>query len=234
MRRPFVSIIIPTYNEAESIIKLVATIHKVSKNISHEVIIVDDHSPDQTIALLSRKFGKSPWLRTFLHPGSRGLGRSIGYGIRQARGSVILGMDADGNHDPAIVPDILQALEGHDMVVASRFVPGGGMPDQRRFVASLWFNRFINAFLGFPVTDNTSGYYAIRKSVLSRLHPQAIYYGYGDYHLRLVWAAREKKLRIREVPVVYAPRIAGTSKSRLLQMFLSYLGEALRLAFLHR
>lgn len=229
---PEVSIVIPTYNESESIIKLVSTIHNVCKKISHEIIIVDDHSPDQTARLLVHRFRQSPWFKCFLHPGRRGLGHSIGYGVAKARGRIIIGMDADGNHAPQIIPDMIRALMSCDMVVASRFLPEGGMPDRKRYLGSLWFNRLLAYMLRFPITDNTSGYYAIARASLLRLRPNSIYYGYGDYHLRLVWHARKAGLNIQEIPVFYAARIGGTSKSRLLRMLVSYLGEALRLSVL--
>lgn len=220
-----VSIILPTYNESENIIKVVNMIHKICKNISHEIIVVDDHSPDKTLARVKN----IRWVRSFLHPGPRGLALSILYGIKQSRGSIIVGMDADGNHDPEVIPLLLQALQRSDLVIASRFVPKGGMTDKERFWASFLFNKMLQIVFRFPVSDNTSGFYAIRKTTLQTLHPKKIYHGYGEYHMRLVWIAKKAGLTITEVPVYYGNRLGGLSKSQLLPMMLSYFQEAIRL-----
>ncbi len=238
------SIILPTYNESQGIIKLINTVHKVCKNISHEIIIVDDDSPDGTAATIARQFRSTSWVRNFIHPGKRDLGLSILYGIKQSRGHIIIGMDADGNHDPGVIPHLLKSLKTADLVVASRFIPQGGTWSPQggtwsrlggmtpiRFWASFLFNKTLQTFLGFPITDNTSGFYAIRKKRLLALKPSSIYYGYGEYHLRLVWYATIQGLTMTEVPVYYGRRLSGMSKSRLVPMALSYLKTAVRLKY---
>jgi len=90
-------------------------------------------------------------------------------------------------------------------------------------------NVILKICFGFPIWDNTSGFYAITKKTLFSLHPPSIYYGYGEYHLRLVYTVMQKRLRIVEVPVVYPPRIHGQSKSRLGRMLLTYIWTAFRL-----
>lgn len=217
------SIILPAYNESENIVKVVNIIHNICKYISHEIIVVDDHSPDKTYDLIKN----NPNARSFLHPGSRGLGQSILYGIKQSRGEIILGMDADGNHDPHVIPSLIGELKNSDLVVASRFLPGGGMSDKKRYWMSFLFNTLLQ-WMKFPVTDNTSGFYAIRKTTLTKLNPGSIYNGYGEYHLRLVWFACKKGLTIKEVPVYYGERLGGKSKSNLLSMAISYTYEAIR------
>jgi len=224
---PTLSIILPTYNESQNIIKIINTIHKVCKNISHEIIVVDDASPDGTY----EKIKKFPSVRSFLHPGTRGLGLSILYGIKNSRGHIILGMDADGNHDPHVIPHLLSSLQKADLVVASRFILGGGMSDTKRFWASFLFNNMLQRVFGFPITDNTSGIYAIHKIKLMSLGLADIYYGYGEYHLRLVWKAKKAGLTITEVPVYYGKRLGGESKSSLLVMIPTYLKTALALRF---
>ena len=94
---------------------------------------------------------------------------------------------------------------------------------------------FFNCFLrliGFPVFDNASGFYAIYKKYLEKLNLKSIYYGYGDYHLRLVYFARKNNFKIKEVPIKYGLRKSGQSKSKLLSMFILYLREAISLRFL--
>ncbi len=230
MNTPKLSVILPTYNESQTIVKLIKTIHSVCKNISHEIIIVDDLSSDDTLKTINTQLPRSPWLRLYSHPAPRSLGLSIRFGITKARGRICIGMDADGNHDPQRIVALLTALKKADLVVASRFLPGGGMSNPLRYWASKIFNLAIHTLLNFPTTDSTSGYYAIGTKTLRALPLSRIYYGYGDYHMRLVWMAHRANIRITEIPVFYPERLGGESKSHLLGMLKSYVAEAIRLA----
>lgn len=223
-----VSIILPSYNERENLIVLIPKIRAaVSRLPAHkaEIIVVDDDSPDNTAGALRKRFGRK--IRIIVRKRTRGLATAIRVGVAHARGDIIVGMDADGNHSPECIPSLLWALTTADLVVGSRFIKGGGMKDRGRYLASWLFNALLRYVLLFPVWDNTSGYYAIRKNTLLRMKPGHIYLGYGDYHLRLVYAAKLSKLSIREVPVWYGNRQYGQSKSRLLGMAISYLRTAL-------
>ena len=164
-----------------------------------------------------------------MRPDNHGLGLSILEGVLAARGQIIVGMDADFNHEPADLPKLISGLGDKELRVASRFVTGGGMSDQWRFWPTLGFNALFRLF-GFPIWDNTSGYYAIHRANLLSLQPEKIYYGYGDYHLRLLHAAKKEGYNITEVPTFYRPRPSGQSKSKLLPMAVSYLKEAWRLS----
>jgi glycosyltransferase involved in cell wall biosynthesis len=231
MKHLTLSIILPTYNESANIIKVIQSIHNTCKNASHEIIVVDDHSPDNTKELTQRHFKNASWLRLFSHPGKRSLGASIGFGISQARGTIIVGMDADGNHNPKNIPRLLKGITTTDVVVGSRFLPSGGMHESLRYWTSYLFNLLLRACFGFPITDNTSGFYAIRATTVRRLikHYPQIYTGYGDYHLRLVWYATEEGLTIRERAVYYGKRHGGQSKSIARSMIWTYLHTAMQL-----
>lgn len=229
--KPNLSIILPTYNEAETIVQTVRTIQKVCQKQSYEIIIVDDHSPDGTARLIGKNFSGNPVIRPLTNPGKRSLGLSILYGIKHSRGDIIVGMDADGNHDPALIPPLIKKLQDADLVVASRFLSGGGMKDIKKYINSFLYNKMLRIMLGFPLADNTSGYYAIRRHTLLSLRPSAMYYGYGEYHLRLVWRAFKKELTIVEIPVYYGDRGGGRSKSHALPMAYSYFMTALKLRF---
>ncbi len=100
-----------------------------------------------------------------------------------------------------------------------------------QYGASYVSNWLVYHLLRFPVHDNTSGFYAVYKVALQRLSVTKIYQGYGDYHLRLVWWAYREKLRIGEIPVWYAPRHHGQSKSRLPIMLITYLKTVIELRF---
>lgn len=230
-----ISIVIPTYNERENIRGLINRIKKVLGRVLYEIIVVDDESPDGTAEMIARKNSR---IHLLSHPQPRDLGRSILMGINTARGDVIIGMDGDGNHDPRYIPRLLDALEHADLVVGSRFVHPDRFTSEEswlhfvqpatvRGVFSFLFNVILKYCFGFPIWDNTSGFYAIRKKTLLSLDPPSIYYGYGEYHLRLVYKAMQRRLRIIEVPVIYPPRLHGQSKSRLGRMFVTYVHTAI-------
>jgi len=228
-----VSIIIPTYKERENIILLLGVLEaqsQINKDYSYEVVVVDDNSLDGTAEEVSKKF-KPPFLKLIVRKGERGLGTAIGVGMASASGEVVVGMDADFNHDPGILPELIKKLEHCDLVVASRFIKGGGMDNKLRYASTKLFNFVLRIIFAFPTTDNASGYYAIRKKDLKRLNPKDIYYGYGDYHLRLVYKAKVAGYKICETPVYYKERPYGESKSKLFKMAMDYTKEAIRLRF---
>ena len=223
-----ISIVIPTYKERENIKGLIDGIEKVLSRVLHEILVVDDESPDGTSEMVARKNSR---IHLLSHPQPRDLGRSILMGVEAARGEVIVGMDGDGNHNPRYIPQLLNALQKADLVVGSRFASREvrNTKHEIRNVGSFLFNAMLKYVFGFPIWDNTSGFYAIRRDTLLSLDPAKIYYGYGEYHLRLVYKAMRQRLRIVEVPVVYPPRIHGQSKSRLFIMLGTYFKTALML-----
>lgn len=227
-----ISVILPTYNEAEAIVAHAQHVSRVltQAGYPHEVLVVDDDSPDGT-AIVVRQAGKqNSNIKVIVRSKNHGLGLSIGDGVRHAMGDIIIGMDADGNHDPEDMPQMLQQLSSDTkLVVASRFKGRGGMKGWRMLPTFL-FNAMFRLF-GLPIWDNTSGYYAVRKADLVQLGLTRIYYGYGDYHLRLVYYAAQAGWKIVEVPTTYQPRLGGESKSKLMQMAIQYTREAARLRF---
>ncbi len=227
-----VSVILPTYNERTAIISLLKRLHTEFHKLHqpYEVIVCDDCSQDGTADLVSSYANKhrDRVVRVIRRTQKPGLAFSIADGIRAATGPIIIGMDADGNHDPATIPSLLSHIQEAQLVVASRFIKGGGMSQKIRYYPTFLLNLFFS-IVGMPVLDSTSGYYACRKSDLMRLNLPSIYYGYGDYHLRLVHYAKKKKYIILEVPTRYGNRIGGVSKSRLFSMLISYTKEVMRL-----
>lgn len=227
-----VSVILPTYNEAEAIVPLAEHVSKVltKEGYKHEILVVDDNSPDGTAEVVEKAGIKNKNIKVLVRTKNHGLALSIGDGIRHAKGDVIVGMDADGNHDPNDLGILLAALKGDvKLVVASRFVGEGGMKGWRMGPTFL-FNAMFRLF-GLPIWDNTSGYYAIAKSDLEQLGLKRIYYGYGDYHLRLVYFAHKAGWKIVEVPTQYQDRLGGQSKSKLVKMAFEYTIEAFKLRF---
>lgn len=229
----FVSVILPTYNEKDAIVKHANHVSHVLKKAGykHEVIVVDDDSPDGTAQVVKTASKTNPNIRIIVRKSNHGLGLSIGEGIVKAKGNIIIGMDADGNHDPEDMPNMLKHLKGNiKLVVASRFQGDGGMKGWR-MIPTFLFNAMFRLF-GLPIWDNTSGYYAVAKSDITELGIERIYYGYGDYHLRLVYYAAHAGWKMIEVPTTYQARLGGASKSKLGKMAIEYTKEAFRLRFL--
>ena len=227
-----VSVILPTFNEREAIVPHVEHVSQVlaKAGYKHEVIVVDDDSPDGTAEVVRQAGKKNKNIKVLVRTKNHGLGLSIGDGVKHATGDVIIGMDADGNHDPEDMPAMLKSLSGDvKLVVASRFKGNGGMKGWRMLPTFL-FNGMFRLF-GLPIWDNTSGYYAVRKDDLVTLGLKRIYYGYGDYHLRLVFYAAKAGWKMVEVPTTYQARLGGQSKSKLLNMAVEYTREAWRLRF---
>lgn len=223
-RLPLISVILPTLNEKENLTTLIPKIDSILRKVlpNYEIIVVDDRSSDGTFEAAIKLCRTYPNVHPYQRKKPLDLGTAILYGIKKAQGKYVVGMDADGNHDPNVLPTLIKALKTYDLVVASRFVPGGGMQNQLRQISSWLFNQFLKICFDFPITDNTSGYYGLKRETLLQLKPNEIYYGYGDYHLRLVFKAKLAGLTIHEVPVYYPNRLYGTSKSRLLAMGISY------------
>ena len=132
------SIILPTYNERENITELIQAIHTVMDgwDFDYQMVIVDDNSPDGTAAAVQRSFGGDERVALHVRTEGRGLATAIRYGIERAEGDIIVCMDTDFNHDPAMIPQMVKFLEFYDMVIGSRFVMRGGMEDRFRQFAS--------------------------------------------------------------------------------------------------
>jgi dolichol-phosphate mannosyltransferase len=169
-------------------------------------------------------------VRIRVRRGERGLASAIRRGIAEARGDVVVVMDSDGNHDPALLPLMVRCAEEFDVVIGSRYVLGGGMPySALRYWGSYAFNVVIRAVLGLRIHDNLSGYLAFRRSLLDRLDADRIFYGYGDYAIRLLHQLVRRGGRVLEIPTVYGLRKGGESKTRVLAYLWTYLASVLRL-----
>jgi dolichol-phosphate mannosyltransferase len=232
-----ISVILPTYNERDGIAELVAETLAVARQarLDAEVLVVDDDSPDGTAGHLEETFRQDPAVRVFVRQGERGLASAIFRGLSEARGETLVVMDSDGNHDPALVPLMVRCAEDFDVVVGSRYVLGGGMLTSAfRYWASYAFNVFIRVVLAQNIHDNLSGYLAFRRSLLARLDTKAIFYGYGDYAIRLLWQVLRGGGRVLEIPTVYRFRLGGESKTRFLAYFWTYALSVFRLRLTRR
>ncbi len=229
-----ISIILPTYCERENIADLIAAIEKHLDRLDWqlEILVVDDASPDGTADIV-RAFPVKPGVSIQCHvrKDERGLATAIKFGIQKASGDVVVVMDTDFNHDPAQIPQMIAFLKFYDLVIGSRFVMGGGMDDHMRYIFSYLYNIFVRFFLRNQIQDNLSGFLAIRRDQLLALDLDRIFYGYGEYFIRLLFAAARKQYRMLEIPVYYTLRRHGESKSRFFSMLWNYTKCVIALRF---
>jgi dolichol-phosphate mannosyltransferase len=212
--RPLV--VLPTYNEALNIEEV---IEKVRAAVPHaQILVVDDGSPDGTADLaeeLGRELGNVSVLR---RAAKSGLGSAYRAGFREGLArelDVMVEMDSDLSHDPAALPSLLAAIdEGADLVIGSRYVPGGTIPNWglHRRLLSRWGNRYAGFVLGLPVRDSTAGYRAYRAAALQKVDLDEIRAdGYG-FQIEMAYAVQRSGGRIVEVPISFSDRVRGTSK----------------------
>jgi len=224
---PF-SIVIPTYNEAGGIEKLLRALDTLFKanGLDGEIIVVDDNSPDGTGAIVDRLSSELP-VRALHRPGKLGLSSGVIEGWKLARPeSVALGaMDADFSHDISILPAMVAALASgeYGLAIGSRYVKGGGISNwpRRRIITSQ-----VACMLARPLTnvkDITSGYFLVKRSALEGVELDPI-----GFKIGLEVVAKAHYGRALEVPYVFTDRIVGESKLNQKEIF-NYLKQLRKL-----
>jgi dolichol-phosphate mannosyltransferase len=206
---PRVSIVLATFNERENILETIAGIFE-NLGQSTEVIVVDDDSPDGTWKLAQEL--NDPRVKVIRRVGTRGLASAFNRGIIESRGSIIGWMDADMCMPPAMLPGMVKLLDENDVVVGSRYAPGGR--DDRvwlRAAASRMINGLARLVLGYGIRDYDSGFVVLRRTVFDKV--TVIPTGYGAYFMEFLYACRRKGLTVREVPYTFRDRQKGISKS---------------------
>lgn len=206
-----ISIIIPTYNEADNISTLINQIRAALKKHPHEIIVVDDNSPDKTWHLVKKLTQKHKNIRLIHRTKERGLTSAFNAGIKASRGSTIGWLDADLSHPPKLLTQMVKQLKTHDAVIASRYVKGA--KDDRGLFFAVFFSRVINKIaqlcLFQDVTDYTSGYILLKKKYLT----SPLVGDYGEYFINLVFDLKKAKAKIIEVPYISLNRQHGQSKT---------------------
>jgi dolichol-phosphate mannosyltransferase len=215
-----ITLIIPTYNEAENLPKLVQAIF--AQNILElKLLIVDDHSPDRTGEIADGLAKTNPGRIEVLHRrGPRGLGRAYVFGFEHAlRGDAeaIGQMDCDFSHSPEKLAELVAKLADCDLALGSRYIPGGSV-DERwplwRKSLSRWANFYARTILGLPVKDVTGGFRLWRRAMLARIpYQQVVSNGYV-FLVELLYLAQRAGCRFGEVPIHFADRQWGQSKMK--------------------
>jgi len=206
-----VSVVLPTFNERENIGELVSEILD-RLPAGSEVIVVDDDSPDGTGRIVEEIAERDGRVRLLRRIGARGLTSALRDGIAAARNRWVVWMDADFAHPPSLLPEIISQPEEFEVVVASRYAPGGrdGRPSPLRRGVSVLLNRFGRAIAHCRVRDLSSGYLRVEKSVFKRIPLRG---EYGDYCIDFLVRAEHAGCRIREIPFTNVDRTKGSSKT---------------------
>jgi len=221
-------VILPTFNERENIISLIPAIHSKLRDFSHEILVVDDQSSDGTAQAVTDL--QDPGVRVIVRTEDHGYAKSIRCGIEQAAGDILILMDSDFNHDPRYLPVMAQTLSGCDCVSGSRFLKGGGMAPAWRGFLSRIFNLFIRLVTGGKMSDSLFGFFAIKRGSLKRCPLDEIFFGFGDYGIRLLFYLQKKRAGIVEFPAICGRRLAGRGNRRFFQTFCQYTAATLALA----
>jgi dolichol-phosphate mannosyltransferase len=220
---PELTLIIPTFNESLNIEALLKLVQAALVGVDHEILVVDDNSPDGTADIARRYAAGHPEVRVIVRTTDRGLSAAVIHGMRLAHGKYVGVMDADLSHDERILPKLLeQARHGHELAVGSRRVPGGGAenwPWYRRLTSDL-ATRLAKAVLDVRISDPMSGYFVAHRALFERAVPLLNGQGYKIL-LELYCCGRPE--RVSEVPFVFRDRKQGYSKlsSAVMRQYLS-------------
>jgi dolichol-phosphate mannosyltransferase len=212
-------VVVPTYDERDNLEPLVRAVRAELSSAApdHTILVVDDSSPDGTGELADRLARDDSHVKVLHRPHKEGLGQAYlaGFALALRAGAeLILEMDADFSHDPSYLPQMIEAAREADLVLGSRYVPGGGIRNWGRLRSLVsrggcWYARSV---LGLPIRDLTGGFKCFRREVLeavdlSRIRSQ----GYA-FQVELTYRALKLGFRVKEIPIVFTDRRVGQSK----------------------
>jgi dolichol-phosphate mannosyltransferase len=209
-------VVVPTYNEADTIEPIVAAI-LAELPPARRVLVVDDGSPDGTGGIADRLAGEREDVDVLHRLGKRGLGPAYLDGFRAAlRGGaeLVVQMDADFSHDPAELPRLLEASGDADLVIGSRYVSGGRVMDwgPRRVAISRWGSRYARGVLGLGIHDMTSGFKCWRRATLEAIDLDSVGSRGYAFQVEMTYRARSAGFKVLEVPITFRDRRVGESK----------------------
>ncbi len=218
--------IVPTYNEAENLATLVMALRALPGDI--HVLIVDDNSPDGTGRIAEELAAQDPGVHTLHRPAKQGLGAAykagFGEGLRRGYGYLCT-MDADFSHDPERLPALLtKAAGGYDLVVGSRYVPGGKIVGSTmlRQLISYGANWLAHVILGIAIRDCTAGFRCYRREVLETINLDAIFSSGYSFLIEMAFHCQRAGFRCGEVPITFVNRRMGVSKISRSEIFKAF------------
>lgn len=207
--------VVPTYNEADNLAWVIQRLRTACPGL--HVLVVDDSSPDGTGKVAEELAAQDPLVQVVHREIKAGLGAAYihGFAVALAQGYAVIGeMDADGSHQPEQLPGLFAALHDADLVIGSRWVPGGSVRNWplHRLALSRFGNVYVRLLLGTPVRDSTAGFRLFRRSTLESIDiAQVQSVGYV-FQTDLTWRTWKAGLRVVEVPIEFVERERGDSK----------------------
>jgi dolichol-phosphate mannosyltransferase len=214
---PHAVVCLPTYNERENLEPMVRALGGVLDTAADRVLVIDDNSPDGTGELADRLAAELPWVSVLHRESKEGIGPAYAAGFRRALAEgaeLVLEMDCDFSHHPSDVPRLIAAAEEADLVLGSRYTPGGGTENWgllRRFV-SRGGCIYAQMLLGVRVRDLTGGFKCFRRAALEAIDLDAVTArGYG-FQIETTYRVLRAGLRVREVSIRFVDRRVGDSK----------------------
>lgn len=226
-------VIVPTYNERENIQRLCEAI--LAQGRAVEVLVVDDSSPDGTAEVARRVGRRTGRVHLLSRPGKLGLGTATIAGYRWALArdyERVITIDADFSHPPEKIPAMLEASRHSDVVIGSRYVPGGGHQDwpRRRVLLSSLSNLVARCALRLEPADCTGAFRCVRRGVLERTAFDNIVSRGYSFQEEMLWHCSGRGLRFAEVPIMFVDRREGSSKINLREVY-GGMATVLRLMF---
>jgi dolichol-phosphate mannosyltransferase len=215
-------VLIPTYNERENIIPLVQAILGLPGAV--DVLVIDDGSPDGTAAAIDEQFGRERRVQVLRRAKKLGLGTAYSAGFRHAieQGyDAAITMDADFSHNPSHIPEIIRTSENADMVIGSRYVPGGATQNWSwiRILISRVANSMAHMVLSLQPSDCTSGFRLYQNRALQELDFETVMAEGYSYLVEILFRAAKRNLRVAETPIIFVERRAGKSKISRAEIF---------------
>lgn len=209
---------IATYNEADNILRLIEAIHGVCGHA--DVLVIDDNSPDGTGKLVDELAATDTRVHALHRPGKLGLGTASLAAMHYAMDNnydFMLNVDADFSHPPRYIPSLLAGMKDHDVMIGSRYVPGGGTvdwPTSRRLISKT-VNKYVRTILRMPVRDASGAFRCYRVSMLRKAELEKVRSRGYSFQQEVLFRCHRAGARIGEHPIVFENRKAGTSKVNL-------------------
>lgn len=215
--RPRALVIIPTYNEADNVGAIVPAVLAQEARAELHVLVVDDSSPDGTADLVREMQAADDRIHLLSRPGKLGLGTAYVAGFKYALAEgydFVFEMDADWSHDPRSVPAFLDAIDGHDVVLGSRYLTGVTVVNWplQRLILSYGANQYTRLITGLPIMDATGGFKCFRREALAALDLDRIRTNGYAFQIEVTYLLWRKGFRIREIPIIFEDRRVGVSK----------------------
>ncbi len=213
-------LVIPTYNEAENVVPVVRAVATEMAKVApgeFRILVVDDNSPDGTGRIADELALELPTLEVLHRSDKGGLGRAYIAGFQHALGGgaeLVVEMDADFSHDPRYLPGLIAAADDADLVLGSRYVPGGAVRNWSlmRKLISRGGSTYARLMLGIKVRDLTGGFKCIRRAVLEAIDLDTLRADGYVFQIEVTYRAISSGFRVREVPILFADRTTGSSK----------------------